>query len=292
MRDDARADTTGGGATAARAETAAGADTAAASADADADASASASADAVVDANARSSADAVAAFRPEAGSNADSGVDAGANSGDDAEADTVAHADADADADAEAEALATALDEVGPRLRALRNRRGLTLAELSTRTGISVSTLSRLESGARRPTLELLMRIAAVHRASLDDLVGAPQLADPRIRPRPFYRDGKAIIPLTRETPGLHAYKMVLPGHPPDAPVPQRAHEGYDWLYVLSGRVRLALGDDELVLGPGEAAEFDTRVPHGTASASLEAAEVLNLLSAQGERVHLRTDGE
>lgn len=188
--------------------------------------------------------------------------------------------------------LATTLDGIGPRLRELRARRGLTLAALSAGTGISVSTLSRLESGARRPTLELLMRIAAVHRASLDDLVGAPQLADPRIRPRPFYRNGTAIIPLTRETPGLHAYKMVLPGHPPDAPVPRRSHEGYDWVYVLSGRVRLALGDDELLLGPGEAAEFDTRVPHGTASASLEPAEVLNLLSAQGERVHLRTGAE
>ncbi|GAA1778908.1 helix-turn-helix domain-containing protein [Agromyces lapidis] len=180
------------------------------------------------------------------------------------------------------------LDGVAPRLRALRTRRGLTLAELSEETGISASTLSRLESGGRRPTLDLLIRLAAVYRASLDDLVGAPQIADPRVHPKPFYRDGTAIIPLTRSNPDVHAFKMVLPGHPPDAPVPQRAHEGYDWVYVLSGRVRLALGDDEILLDAGEAAEFDTRVPHGTASASLEPAEVLNLLSAQGERVHVR----
>jgi transcriptional regulator with XRE-family HTH domain len=180
------------------------------------------------------------------------------------------------------------LDAVAPRLRALRRRRGLTLAELAEETGISTSTLSRLESGLRRPTLDLLIRLAAAYRASLDDLVGAPQIADPRVHPKPFYRDGKAIIPLTRSNPDVHAYKVVLPGHPPDAPVEQRAHEGYDWIYVLSGRVRLALGDDEIVLEPGEAAEFDTRVPHGTASASLEPAEVINLLSTQGERVHLR----
>ena len=124
--------------------------------------------------------------------------------------------------------------------------------------------------------------------ASLDDLVGAPQIADPRIRPRPFYREGRAIIPLTRSNPGVHAFKIVLPGHPPDAPVPQRRHEGYDWLYALSGRVRLALGDSEIVLEAGEAAEFDTREPHGHVSASMEPAEVLNLLSTQGERVHLR----
>ncbi|WP_127792593.1 helix-turn-helix domain-containing protein [Agromyces sp. LHK192] len=181
------------------------------------------------------------------------------------------------------------IDGVAPRLRALRQRRGLTLAELSEQTGISVSTLSRLESGGRKPTLDLLIRIAGVYRATLDDLVGAPELADPRVRPRTFYRNGRAIIPLTRENPDVHAYKMVLPPHPADAPVEQRRHEGYDWIYVLSGRVRLALGDDEIVLEPGEAAEFDTRLPHGTANASsTEPAEILNLLSTQGERVHLR----
>jgi transcriptional regulator with XRE-family HTH domain len=183
------------------------------------------------------------------------------------------------------------LDGVAPRLRALRTRRGLTLAELAERTGISVSTLSRLESGGRKPTLDLLIRLAAVYRASLDDLVGAPQIADPRIRPKPIYRNGRAMIPLTRANPDLHAFKMVLPGHPPADPVEQRTHEGYDWIYVLSGRVRLALGDEEFVLEPGEAAEFDTRTPHGTASASLEPAEILNLLSPQGERAHLRGPG-
>ena len=180
------------------------------------------------------------------------------------------------------------LDAVAPRLRALRLRRGLTLAELAHETGISTSTLSRLESGLRRPTLDLLIRLAAAYRASLDDLVGAPQIADPRVHPKPFYRGGRAIIPLTRDNPDVHAFKMVLPGHPPDEPVAQRAHEGYDWIYVLSGRVRLALGDEEIVLEPGEAAEFDTRVPHGSVSASLEPAEIINLLSTQGERVHLK----
>jgi transcriptional regulator with XRE-family HTH domain len=184
--------------------------------------------------------------------------------------------------------LEKVLDAVPPRLRELRRRRGWTLAELSAETGISLSTLSRLESGLRKPTLDLLIRLAAAYKASLDDLVGAPQIADPRIHPKPFFRKGRAIIPLTRSNPDVHAYKIVLPGHPPDAPMEQGAHEGYDWVYVLSGRVRLALGDEELVLEAGEAAEFDTRVPHGFASASEEPAEVINLLSTQGERVHLR----
>jgi transcriptional regulator with XRE-family HTH domain len=185
--------------------------------------------------------------------------------------------------------LDAVLDAVSGRLRDLRSKSGRTLADLSLQTGISVSTLSRLESGLRRPTLDLLIRLAAVYGASLDDVVGAPQLADPRIHPKTFYRDGKAIIPLTKQNPDVIAFKMLLPGHPVDEPVPVKVHGGYDWIYVLSGRIRLVIGDNETVLSAGEAAEFDTRKPHGFVSASMEPAEIINLLSRQGERVHVRS---
>ncbi len=94
--------------------------------------------------------------------------------------------------------LAGALEAVGPRLRELRRQRGATLAELSESTGISVSTLSRLESGQRRPTLELLLPLARAHQVSLDELVDAPETGDPRVRAKPFTRHGRTFIPLTR----------------------------------------------------------------------------------------------
>src|SRR3954451_12796908 len=94
--------------------------------------------------------------------------------------------------------LDAVLDGVGPRLRALRQQRGATLAELSASTGISVSTLSRLESGQRRPTLELLLPLSRVHQVPLDELVGAPAPADPRVHPRPIERNGMTMWPLTR----------------------------------------------------------------------------------------------
>lgn len=179
------------------------------------------------------------------------------------------------------------IDGVAQRLRDLRQRRGRTLAEIAATTGISVSTLSRLESGLRRPTLDLLIRLASAYGASLDDLVGAPQIADPRVHPRTLYRDGKAIIPLTRNNPDIIAFKMVLPPHAPSDPVPRKVHAGYDWIYVLSGAVRLAIGDTETVLAAGETAEFDTRLPHGVVSAGADRAEIISLLSRQGERAHL-----
>ncbi|MEU0809685.1 XRE family transcriptional regulator [Streptomyces sp. NPDC005970] len=186
--------------------------------------------------------------------------------------------------------FASVLTGVGPRLRALRLARGATLSQLSETTGISVSTLSRLESGQRKPTLELLLPLARAHQVPLDELVDAPATGDPRIHPRPFTRHGRVFVPLTRHLGGLQAYKMILPaGQTPEGTrLEQKAHEGYEWLYVLAGRLRLALGEHDLVLTAGEAAEFDTRVPHGFAGAGDQPVEVLSIFGTQGERMHVR----
>ena len=194
------------------------------------------------------------------------------------------------------------LGAVGPRLRVLRKARGVTLAQVSEATGVSLSTLSRLESGHRRPTLELLLPLAREYRVPLDELVGAPPTGDPRVYPRPFSRHGQTFVPLTRHLGGLHAYKQILPpgrsadGRPwagPESGVrpAQGSHEGYEWLYVLSGKLWLALGEHDLVLSAGEAAEFDTRTPHGFANSGPAPVEWLSLYGAQGERVHVRARG-
>ncbi|WP_159943474.1 MULTISPECIES: helix-turn-helix domain-containing protein [unclassified Nocardiopsis] len=185
------------------------------------------------------------------------------------------------------EELGRALEGVGGRLRALRQRRRSTLAELSRATGISVSTLSRLESGARRPTLELLLPLARAHGVTLDALVDAPPTGDPRVHLRPVAGHGMTMLPLTRRPGGIQAYKLVLESGARGEPDPQ-THEGYEWLYVLSGRLRLVLGEHDLVLVPGEAAEFDTRVPHWFGAAGAESVEILSLFGRQGERAHLR----
>jgi transcriptional regulator with XRE-family HTH domain len=184
--------------------------------------------------------------------------------------------------------LGRALAATGERLRALRRQRETTLAELSAATGISVSTLSRLESGERKPTLELLLPLARAHGVTLDDLVAAPPTGDPRVHLRPVTWHGMTMIPLTRRAGGIQAYKLVIPaGSRRTKPEPQ-SHEGYDWLYVLNGRLRVVLGEQDFVMSPGEAAEFDTRVPHWFGAADREPVEFLSLFGRQGERAHLR----
>ncbi|WP_406836296.1 helix-turn-helix domain-containing protein [Streptomyces sp. AHU1] len=178
------------------------------------------------------------------------------------------------------------LAEVGPRLRRIRKERGATLAGLSEATGISVSTLSRLESGLRKPSLELLLPIARAHQVPLDELVGAPPVGDPRVRAEPIVRHGRTHWPLTSRPGGLQAYKVLEPKRTAE-PDP-RTHEGYEWLYVLSGRLRVVLGEHDVVLEAGEAAEFDTRVPHWFGSTGEGPAEFLSLFGPQGERMHVR----
>ena len=192
--------------------------------------------------------------------------------------------------------LQAVLAAVGPRLRALRKHRGVTLEQLADSTKISVSTLSRLESGQRRPTLELLLPIARAHRVPLDELAGAPATGDPRIYPRPIQRNGSTWLPLTRNPGGPAVFKQIIPPDPspgdsPRAPADQGIHEGHEWLYVIAGRLRLSLGDQDFTLAAGEAAEFDTRIPHAVMNAGSEPAELLNIFGPQGERVHLRARG-
>lgn len=181
------------------------------------------------------------------------------------------------------------LDAVGPRLKQLRQRRDVTLSDLAEQTGISISTLSRLEAGLRRPTLEQLLPLARTYGVTLDELVDAPPTGDPRINLRPVRsRDGRTIIPLTRRAGGIQAYKFVLPAGRDDAEPELRTHEGYDWAFVLNGRLRLVIGEHDLILEPGEAAEFDTRTPHWFGATSSGPVEFLSLVGKQGERAHVR----
>ena len=181
--------------------------------------------------------------------------------------------------------IADVLADVGPRLKRVRTQRQMTLTGLAEATGISKSTLSRLESGQRKPSLELLLPIVQAFGVPLDELVGAPEVGDPRIRLKPRTRNGRIFIPLTRQPHGHHAWKSIIPPHRKEPELV--THGGYEWLYVLSGRLRLLLPGHGVVMGPGEVAEFDTSLPHWFGAANDEPVEILSLLGKEGSRMHV-----
>jgi transcriptional regulator with XRE-family HTH domain len=179
------------------------------------------------------------------------------------------------------------LDHVGSRLRAARQAKGWTLEDLAARVSLSASTLSRLESGRRQANLELLVPLTRMLGIRIDDLIAEP--ADPRVRRASTTRHGYVVAPLTREDSPVQTYKVTFPPAE-EAPAP-RVHDGFEWFYVLSGRIRLVLDERELVLERGEAAEFDTRTPHSISAIGAKPAEVISIFSPDGERLHTRTSG-
>lgn len=188
------------------------------------------------------------------------------------------------------EIFVEALTTVGPRLKQLRLRRDTTLTALASETGISASTLSRLEAGQRRPTLEQLLPLARYYGVTLDSLVNAPRTADPRIDLRPIScADGSTIIPLTRRPGGIQAYKFILPKAAAAQDYELHSHEGFDWVYVLNGELRLVLGNQDLLLRTGEVVEFDTRTPHWFGATEAGPVEYLILVGRQGQRAHVRS---
>ena len=176
------------------------------------------------------------------------------------------------------------------RLRQLRSERGLTLQHVADAARLDVSTLSRLESGKRRLAIDHLPGLATALGVTVDELLGPTVTPDPRVRRQPHTGDGLTLWPLTHRGPaaGLHAYKCRVDASRATPPDPLPVHEGHDWMYVLSGRMRLLLGDEDLVIEPGEAVEFSTLTPHwfGTVEGSVE---LIAIFGSQGERVHLRT---
>ncbi|MUL45558.1 helix-turn-helix domain-containing protein [Mycobacterium sp. CBMA293] len=175
------------------------------------------------------------------------------------------------------------------RLRELRTERGMTLEDVARAADIDVSTLSRLESGKRRFALDHLPRLAAALSVTTDELMRTPEADDPRVRGASHSRDGITYWPLTRGGPagGLHTFKIRVSARRRTPPAELPVHDGQEWLYVLSGHLRLLLGDRDFTIKPGEAVEFSTWTPHwfGTVDGPVEA---IAIFGPHGEKLHIR----
>lgn len=180
------------------------------------------------------------------------------------------------------------LQNVGPRLRGLRQARGMTLTELAGLTGLVPSTVSRIERGQIRPTLEQLLPLARAYAVPLDELVAAPATGDPRVHLRPVRKHGLTFVPLGMQAGGLQAYKVIYPPMSRLPPPRFHSHPGREWFYVLSGTVRLVIAGKPTELTAGEAAEFSTDDPHWIGNARDDRpAETIAIYGPQGERVHV-----
>lgn len=170
------------------------------------------------------------------------------------------------------------------RLRSLRTTLGYSLEEVAARTNLSPSTISRVETGKRTLSLDVLVPLANALQVSLDVLFEVPTDDDVVIRPVEHSDGARTTWPLSRPDGRTVAVKMRL--EPTEVAPHQRVHPGHDWFLVLEGRVRLWLGERRIEVATGEAAEFTTMVPH--AITALDGpAELVMIFDREGQRAHV-----
>ncbi len=155
---------------------------------------------------------------------------------------------------------------LGERLFALRSARGWTLEELAERSGLSKPYLSRLESGNRQPSIAAVLTLARVYGVPMGSLFG-PQQADEScivVRGKDAavrHGDGVSYVPLsTASRFNLEPIRLVISAT--RSGTERFQHEGEEWVYVVSGRLRLTLSEKQYVIDTGDAAHFDARLPH------------------------------
>lgn len=175
---------------------------------------------------------------------------------------------------------------VRQRIRSLRTARGWSLDELASRTQLNASTISRVETGRRRLALDLLTPLARALNTTIDDLVDTSMSDDDVvIRPQRDHARGTTRWQLSRNSGrnGTTVEKMRLT---PQRQAPaSNVHPGRDWFYVLSGTVMLVLGEREILVHAGQAADFATMTPHSL-RAHLRPAELISIFDRDGEHAH------
>jgi transcriptional regulator with XRE-family HTH domain len=178
---------------------------------------------------------------------------------------------------------------VRTRLRSLRQTLGLSLDELAARANLSPSTVSRIETGKRTISLDVLLPLAAALQVDLDVLLDVRRDDDVVIRPMPNRSGGRTTWLLSRPTGTTLAAKMRL--EPTRRAPQQKVHPGHDWFFVVEGRVRLSLGERQILVETGEAAEFATMTPHAFGAID-GPAELIMIFDRDGQHAHVHRDGQ
>lgn len=180
---------------------------------------------------------------------------------------------------------------VRQRIRGLRQARGWSLDALAARCQLSPSTLSRIETGQRSIGLEQLVPLARALGTTIDHLLESTEDADVLIRPVPHQEPGLTTWLLTRASgqPGAGMVaKMRITRRRRTGPGHLAVHPGREWFTVLSGTALLHLGDRQIKVATGQAAEFSTMTPHSIAGYG-GTVEILTIFDADGERAHAQT---
>lgn len=161
--------------------------------------------------------------------------------------------------------------DLGAQLRAARERAGLSVRELARRIGVSASLLSQVERGLAQPSVGTLWAVVTALELSLDNLFASERSPDrpavvQRAETRAALELGGGVVwerlTTSHDPDADFAFVTYPPGADSGADEPPTRHQGREYGYVISGRLRIEVGDETLELGPGDAVAFGSQTPH------------------------------
>ena len=163
---------------------------------------------------------------------------------------------------------------IGEKLRRLRLRKSMGLSELGKHTGLSPSLLSKLERDLMHPTLPTLLRIALVFSVGLEYFFNPePKPVLEVVRKRERLRFPEApdrrhpayhfeSLDFLAENRKLNAYYAEFEA-PTGSHARRHQHTGVEFLYVISGKLAIEIGENRPELAEGDAIYFESAIPHG-----------------------------
>ena len=180
-------------------------------------------------------------------------------------------------------------ESLGARIHTTREMRGLTLEDISSRTGIDVATLKRIESSDMAPPLGMLIKLGK----ALDMKMG--YFISPGVdKPMTVVRKGKgkAVARYGKKKGEQHGYsyeslapekanRMMEPFIVTLLPTDTdefSSHDGQEFIFVLEGEMKVQVGDKVEFLKPGDAVYYDSNQPHLVKSATKTQAKILAVL--------------
>lgn len=172
------------------------------------------------------------------------------------------------------------MNQLGQRIRTAREQKKLTLDELALKTGLTKSFLSQVERGKSNPSLssirlivqELNIPLVSLFENSTKNLSGVVV----RKNKRKNFQLPDSTLNFELLSPDLkRQMEIIRVIAPPDGRSEYMAHEGEEWGYVVKGRIRLTVGNEEFELEEGDTAYYSSEIPHGWVNETDDEVELI-----------------
>lgn len=176
-------------------------------------------------------------------------------------------------------------EDIGRKLRRVREGRGLSQRQLARRAGVANASISQIEAGKLNPTVSMLKKVLDGIPLGLGEFFSGEDARDDRV----FFRaselveiaEGGVTFRQVGASLSGRSIQLLRESYRPGAGTGRHAmtHEGEECGLVLAGRLHVVVGEQQAVLGPGDAYYFRSDTPHSFRNSGSEVCELVSACS-------------